>query len=56
MDDKPKSIKDQAADKLKDLKEGVSATADKIKQMPGNAANAATDKIKDISQYRITCY
>ena len=64
MDSKSKSIKEQAADKLKDIREGVSAaandkmrdikdgvsaTTDKIKQMPGSAANAATDKIKDIS-------
>ena len=49
MDDKPKSIREQAADKLKNIQSGVSATTDKIKQMPGNATAAATDKIKDIS-------
>src|SRR5258706_2231910 len=49
MDNKFKDIREQAADRLKSIKDGVSATTDKIKQMPGNATTAASDKLKDIS-------
>jgi hypothetical protein len=48
MDDKPKSIREQAADRLKSIQDGVSATTDKFKQMPGNASAAATDKMNNI--------
>jgi hypothetical protein len=50
MDDQRKSIKEQAADKLKGIKEGVSTTADKLKQMPGDASAAAADKLKNIKE------
>jgi len=48
MDNKFKDIKGQAADKLKGIKDGVSATTDRIKQMPVDASMAATNKFNGI--------
>ena len=37
------------SDKMKNIKEGISGAAEKLKHMPGDAASAAGGKLKDIS-------
>ncbi len=49
MNDKFRDIKDQATDKMNNVKEGVNSATERIMQIPGEAALAATNTAKDIS-------
>ncbi len=49
MNDKFRDMKDQASDKMKDVKDGVNSATERLRQMPGEAASAVTNTARDIS-------